>query len=82
VIVTPEAEETNMDQGLIEQRLSRISTPWTVLEQAHRGSEDVRTEARKILLERDGGAVHRYLPATLRLSPGGRPSCGVAGWRK
>jgi hypothetical protein len=71
-----------MNQGPIEQRLSWISTAWTVLEQAHRDPEDARTEARRTLLERDGGAVHRYLPATLRLSPGVRPSCGVAGWRK
>jgi RNA polymerase sigma-70 factor (ECF subfamily) len=66
VNVSQTTQVISMDHGLIEQRLSRISTLWTVLEQAHRGSEDARTQARKRLLERYGGAVHRYLLATLR----------------
>ena len=49
----------------IEQRLSRISTIWTVLHQAHGGTEDDRTAAHSMLMARYGGAVHRYLLATL-----------------
>lgn len=55
-----------MDQEPLEQHLSRISTIWTVLQEAHQGSESARTAARKMLLERYGGAVHRYLLAILR----------------
>jgi RNA polymerase sigma factor (sigma-70 family) len=47
-------------------RLSRISTIWTVLHKAHHGSADDATTARRQLIERYGGAVHRYLTGILR----------------
>jgi RNA polymerase sigma factor (sigma-70 family) len=48
------------------QRLSQISTMWTVLRQAHDGPADAAAQAQHILLQRYGGAVHRYLLAILR----------------
>jgi RNA polymerase sigma-70 factor (ECF subfamily) len=50
----------------LDQRLSRISTAWTVLEQAHTGPPDDAAAAQQLLLERYGGAVHRYLLGALR----------------
>lgn len=55
-----------MTQESLDQRLSRISTIWTVLRQAHEGTTDAASEAQHILLQRYGGAVHRYLLAALR----------------
>jgi RNA polymerase sigma-70 factor (ECF subfamily) len=49
-----------------EQRLSRISTAWTVLQQAHEGPAEEAARAQKLLVQRYGGAVHRYLLAALR----------------
>lgn len=47
-------------------RLSRISTLWPVVRQAHEaGTEDAQS-AQKRLIERYGGAVRRYLLAALR----------------
>jgi RNA polymerase sigma factor (sigma-70 family) len=42
-------------------RLELISTKWTLLEEAHRGSANAAAAARTHLLERYGGAVRRYL---------------------
>jgi RNA polymerase sigma-70 factor (ECF subfamily) len=55
-----------MPQEGFEHRLSRISTMWTVLRQAHDGPADVVAAAQHALLERYGGAVHRYLLAIVR----------------
>jgi RNA polymerase sigma-70 factor (ECF subfamily) len=55
-----------MDQEPIEKHLSRISTIWTVLQQAHEGSAEARAQAQQLLLQRYGGAVYRYLLALLR----------------
>jgi RNA polymerase sigma-70 factor (ECF subfamily) len=49
-----------------EQHLSRISTLWTLVEQAHRGSATAVSAAQRRLLERYGGAAHRYLLGALR----------------
>jgi RNA polymerase sigma-70 factor (ECF subfamily) len=49
----------------LDTRLSQISTVWTVLRQAHGGSDDVAGAARRLLLERYGPAVRRYLGAVL-----------------
>jgi len=46
--------------------LSKISTSWTVLNQAHRGSADAAASAQQWIMHRYGGAVHRYLLAALR----------------
>jgi RNA polymerase sigma-70 factor (ECF subfamily) len=53
-------------QDSFDQRLSRISTMWTVLRQAHDGPADAATAAQHLLLQRYGGAVHRYLSAVIR----------------
>jgi RNA polymerase sigma-70 factor (ECF subfamily) len=45
----------------VNQRLSRISTLWSVVCQAHDGPADVRGRAQRELFERYGGAVRRYL---------------------
>lgn len=55
-----------MSSGSGTPRLSRISTIWTVLHQAHHGSTADATTARRLLIERYGGAVHRYLTGILR----------------
>ncbi len=46
-------------------RLSRINTLWSVVRQAHDGGEAAR-RAQEELLDRYGGAVKRYLLASLR----------------
>jgi RNA polymerase sigma-70 factor (ECF subfamily) len=46
--------------------LSRIETQWTAIFRAHRGPADAADEARRALMRRYGGAVHRYLLASLR----------------
>lgn len=46
-------------------RLSQISTAWTVLAQAHHGPSDDAAAARRLLVERYGGAVRGYLRAAL-----------------
>jgi len=48
------------------QRLSLISTLWSLVCQAHRGPAEAANSARQQLLERYGGAVRRYLRRVLR----------------
>jgi RNA polymerase sigma-70 factor (ECF subfamily) len=48
------------------QRLSRISTLWSLVRQAHQGPAEAASSARQRLLERYGGAAHRYLRKLLR----------------
>lgn len=45
----------------LNSHLSQISTQWTVLRQAHAGPGAESRAAQQLLLERYGGAVHRYL---------------------
>ena len=49
-----------------ENRLSLISTLWSLVGQAHQGAEEAARSARQQLLERYGGAVRRYLRKVLR----------------
>jgi RNA polymerase sigma-70 factor (ECF subfamily) len=49
-----------------DQRLSRIVTQWSVVRRAHRGAEEQKYSAQRELLDRYGGAVRRYLMASLR----------------
>jgi len=58
--------EMLMEKRSFEARLSQISTVWSVLRQAHGGPADAVAAAQQFLLQRYGGAVHRYLLATLR----------------
>src|SRR6266851_1478362 len=55
-----------MEKQSLNARLSQISTAWSVLRQAHDGPADAVAAAQQFLLQRYGGAVHRYLLATLR----------------
>src|SRR5438128_2458180 len=54
-----------MEQENPNQRLSRISTPWSLVCRAHQGPDGEAKAARQQLLERYGGAVRRYLRAVL-----------------
>lgn len=47
-------------------RLSKITTIWNLLRQAHDGSADATAAAQRVLLERYGCSVRRYLLAILR----------------
>src|SRR5438105_1289257 len=49
-----------------DERLSQISTMWTMLLRAHDTPTDAARTARHALLERYGGAVHRYLLGAIR----------------
>jgi DNA-directed RNA polymerase specialized sigma24 family protein len=55
-----------MDTNNFEQHLSQIETHWTAVFQAHEGRSVQTTEAQAVLVLRYGGAVHRYLLASLR----------------
>src|SRR5438477_13217082 len=55
-----------VDNPSLDARLSKISTIWTVLRQAHGGPADAAAAAQQVLLQRYGGAIHRYLLAILR----------------
>src|ERR1700730_60584 len=48
------------------QRLSRISTLWSLVCQAHEGPAEAANSARQQLLERYGDAIRRYLRKLLR----------------
>jgi RNA polymerase sigma-70 factor (ECF subfamily) len=48
------------------ERLSRISTMWTMLRRAHEGSNDAALSARQELMQRYCGAVYRYLLSAVR----------------
>jgi RNA polymerase sigma factor (sigma-70 family) len=55
-----------MEQESPRDRLSQISTLWSMLQQAHGGRANKATAARREVLSRYGGAVHRYLLGALR----------------
>ena len=50
----------------LDQRLSRISTMWTVMRQAHDSGADAAAAARQELMQRYCGAVYRYLISAVR----------------
>jgi RNA polymerase sigma-70 factor (ECF subfamily) len=50
-----------MTEGSRHDRLSGISTSWTVLRQAWAGAPQEAAAAQQLLMERYGGAVRRYL---------------------
>jgi RNA polymerase sigma-70 factor (ECF subfamily) len=54
-----------MEQGNPDQRLSRISTLWSLVCRANEGPAEAANAARQELLERYGGAVRRYLRKVL-----------------
>jgi RNA polymerase sigma factor (sigma-70 family) len=55
-----------MDQDTREQRLSRISTLWTLVYQAHEGSTNAVGAAQEALLKRYSGTILRYLRGAVR----------------
>lgn len=55
-----------MDQTGLEQRLSRITTLWSVIFQAHQGTADAAQVAQGVLIQRYCGAVYRYLLGAVR----------------
>jgi RNA polymerase sigma-70 factor (ECF subfamily) len=55
-----------MNRAELEQRLSRISTQWTMVFGAHGEGGDASALAQRVLLERYGGAVFRYLTGAVR----------------
>src|SRR5689334_15571752 len=52
-----------MERRNPDQRLSRISTLWSAMAQAHQGPADEAAAAQRLLLERYAGAAYRYLLA-------------------
>jgi RNA polymerase sigma-70 factor (ECF subfamily) len=55
-----------MDEKDLCDHISRISTSWTVIFQAHQGSGDAVIAAQHALLERYSTAIYRYILAALR----------------
>jgi DNA-directed RNA polymerase specialized sigma24 family protein len=55
-----------MDSTELDQRLSRMSTMWTVVFQAHGGEADAATAALAGLTQRYSGVVYRYLLGAVR----------------
>jgi RNA polymerase sigma-70 factor (ECF subfamily) len=55
-----------MESDSTNDRLSRISTSWSVLHQAQQGAPDAAAAAQQLLMQRYGGAIYRYLLAALR----------------
>ena len=55
-----------MDRDALNERLSRISTVWSLIVQAHAGTVDAAAAAQNALMQRYGGAVYRYLLGALR----------------
>src|SRR5262245_2690826 len=55
-----------MDLDSLNQHLSRISTLWSLLQQAHAGADDAATAAQRVLMQRYLGAVYHYLLGALR----------------
>lgn len=60
----PSARGAAMDA--MDDRLSRIETMWSVVRRAHGGDTQAPQAAQQQLLQRYGGAVHRYALAALR----------------
>jgi RNA polymerase sigma-70 factor (ECF subfamily) len=58
--------EPQVEHSEFESRLSRISTRWTLLREAHGDADDERGLAMAALLERYRRAVYGYLVVTLR----------------
>jgi RNA polymerase sigma-70 factor (ECF subfamily) len=55
-----------MDPAPPRSHLSRISTPWTLFQRAHRDAGDGAADALRLLLQRYCGAAYRYLRGALR----------------
>src|SRR5262249_7317934 len=65
-IYSTESRIQSMEQASPGDRLSQISTLWSMFQQAHEGSPEQAGAASRELLARYGGAVYRYLLGALR----------------
>ena len=54
-----------MSEQTGDRRLGSISTEWTLLRQAHGSSPEEATAAKRLLWDRYGGAVKRYMRVML-----------------
>jgi RNA polymerase sigma-70 factor (ECF subfamily) len=59
-------DQQSHDPEQIQQHLSRISTLWSLVQEAHQGTASVVSAAQCRLLERYSGAAYRYLLGSLR----------------
>ncbi len=55
-----------MSETELDQRLSRITTRWTLIYQAHQSQVEAVSAAQRALMQRYCGAVYRYLLGALR----------------
>jgi RNA polymerase sigma-70 factor (ECF subfamily) len=55
-----------MEHQDMSQHLSRITTMWSMVFQAHGGQADAANAAQRVLMQRYNGAIYRYLLAALR----------------
>lgn len=55
-----------MDSQDMSQRLSRMSTQWTLIQQAHGGVGSEVVDAQRLLMHRYCGAAYRYLLGAVR----------------
>jgi RNA polymerase sigma-70 factor (ECF subfamily) len=55
-----------MVQEVLNERLSQISTLWSLIQQMHGGPAEAATAAQQRLMQRYCGAVYRYLLGALR----------------
>jgi DNA-directed RNA polymerase specialized sigma24 family protein len=55
-----------MDRDELDQRLSRVSTMWTMVLEAHSGEADSAAAALAALAQRYSGVVYRYLLGAVR----------------
>jgi RNA polymerase sigma-70 factor (ECF subfamily) len=55
-----------MSQQSLNERLSQINTPWSMVLRAHARQQGNVAEAQQLLLQRYGGAIYRYLLGALR----------------
>jgi RNA polymerase sigma-70 factor (ECF subfamily) len=60
--------EQGVDEKALADRISHISTCWSLVFQAHRGQPGSVQPAQQLLMERYSGAVYRYLLGALRNS--------------
>jgi RNA polymerase sigma-70 factor (ECF subfamily) len=55
-----------MDAPLLNDRLSRIQTRWSLVIDAHQGQADAATRAQAALMQRYHGAIYRYILGAVR----------------
>jgi RNA polymerase sigma-70 factor (ECF subfamily) len=55
-----------VEESELQDRLSQISTRWSLVFQAHQGEQRAVFAAQRVLMQRYCGAVYRYLPGALR----------------